>query len=41
MVPLDSAHQIDIEIIFYGILTAFGSCCSDKDVSCHIFSEVF
>ena len=41
MVLLDSAHQISIEIIFNGILTAFRRCFSGKDVSCHIFGGVF
>ena len=41
MVPLDSAHQIGLEIILNGILTAFGRCCSGEDVSCHILGGVF
>ena len=28
MAPFDSGHQIRLEIIFNGILTALGSCCS-------------
>ena len=41
MVPLDSGHQIGLEIILNGILTAFGRCCSGEDVSCHILGGVF
>ena len=36
MVPLDSAHQIGLEIILNGILTAFERCCSSGDGSEHI-----
>ena len=32
MAPLDSAHQIGLEIIFIGILTALRRCCSGGDV---------
>ena len=31
MAPFDSGHQIRLEIIFNGILTALGSCCSHGD----------
>ena len=41
MLPLDSAHQIGLEIILNGILTTFGRCCSGEDVSCDILGGVF
>jgi len=36
MGPLDSGVQIDLEIILNGILTAFGNCCSGRDVGWHL-----
>ena len=41
MVQLDSAHQISVEIIFDGFLTAFRRCYSGKDGSCHMFGGAF
>jgi len=39
--PLDSAHQIGLEIILNGILTALGRCCSSGDGSWHVLDGVF
>ena len=33
IVQLDLAHQISVEIIFDGFLTAFRRFCSGKDIS--------
>ena len=41
MVPLDSVHQMGLEIILNRILTEFGRYSSAKDVSCHILGGVF
>ena len=38
--PLDSAHQIGLEIILNGILTAF-RMCSRGDICYHILGGVF
>src|SRR5436190_22696832 len=41
MAPFDSGHQIRLEIIFNGILTALGSCCSHGDGCGNILGGVF
>jgi len=41
MAPLDSGHQIRLEIIFNGILTALRSCCSHGDGCGNILGGVF
>ena len=39
--PFDSGHQIRLEIIFNGILTALGSCCSHGDGCGNILGGLF
>jgi len=41
MAPFDSGHQIGLEIIFIGILTALGSCCTRGDGCGNILGGVF
>ena len=41
MAPFDSGHQIRLEIIFIGILTALGSCCSHGDGCGNILGGLF
>ena len=35
-ISLDSAHQIGLDAILYGILTVFGSGSTGQDVNWHI-----
>ena len=41
MAPFDSGHQICLEIIFDGILTALGGCCSRRDGFGNILGGLF
>src|SRR5436190_586579 len=41
MAPFNSGHQICLEIIFNGILTALGSCCSHGDGCSNILGGLF
>ena len=41
MALFDSGHQICLEMIFNGILTALGSCCSHGDGCGNILGGVF